>query len=528
MRALLWSFLFVLAEAVLGQLVHLPLVHIPRSYILKDCHGVAREYTRPHFIQLRHMTPAGRNALNLFSPSSNLTCVGGSSTPDNVPMNGSISTIGEYYTGISIGVPPVQFTVQVDSGSVITAIPDQNCLVLNGLASFPCSPPASRYNYTTSDTSERLKCAACPNASCTKDNCVFSVVYGDRSMIQGIIFRDLVRLGSTLAKGGYFGSILEEKTPGGGSFEGDLDGILGLAYRQTEDKHGPPLFDLMVQQNGLRNVFSISIGNGFNPSGGQLTLGGFDPEIGVGDIHYSKITHEALYHVTLKGISVDGKSIGISKFPGTIVDSGTTKLILRTAYREPIRQLLQAACNDASVSDLPAGLCDSGLVEGSALRIPLADLDRYPKIEFTVNGWKGHSELTLTLVGRNYMVTRDNGNTRSFYISFQDDLDVMIFGNVFMTGFATIYDRENGRLGFRAMTQDNSILARKPSYVVFDTLTPLQNILLFIVFALVGLATIIFVFRFVSKSCKAPHRGQDHNEQTRLSMASGAGYGSFE
>ena len=79
---------------------------------------------------------------------------------------------------------------------------------------------------------------------------------------------------------------------------------------------------------------------------------------------------------------------------------------------------------------------------------------RFPIIEIDVNGWASSDHVTLRLSPRQYMqpYPPPQETLRCFMVAFQN-IDVVILGDTFMSGYYTIYDRESGRIGFGALAE---------------------------------------------------------------------------
>ena len=89
----------------------------------------------------------------------------------------------------------------------------------------------------------------------------------------------------------------------------------------------PPIFDLIVKQHGLPNMFGMYFSNNpTEPTGGVLTLGGPVPdEYTKGDYHYTDVVDEQWYvvHGTFRA-----GTYSTSPDQKIVIDSGTSLIAL--------------------------------------------------------------------------------------------------------------------------------------------------------------------------------------------------------
>lgn len=141
-----------------------------------------------------------------------------------------------------------------------------------------------------------------------------------------------------------------------------MPGIVGLAYRNLAADGLVPLFQALVQQEGIANVFSMEmclpsdswILQGF-PTG-YLTLGWVPPEVTHPRL-YTPLLHEEYYGVEVSGMAVNGVRLDLTcgdyNAPAlSIVDSGTTDILLPNKVFSAVVAAISAQPGLASVPNL--------------------------------------------------------------------------------------------------------------------------------------------------------------------------------
>jgi hypothetical protein len=97
-----------------------------------------------------------------------------------------------------------------------------------------------------------------------------------------------------------------------------------------------PLFDDMVSQ-GVHNSFALQLCDVTTDTSqsGRLWIGGYDSNYTASAMQYVPLVSQDYYSVAMSGFNVNGQALsGFSQFSeGTIVDSGTTLIILKSSVR---------------------------------------------------------------------------------------------------------------------------------------------------------------------------------------------------
>lgn len=428
------------------------------------------------------------------------------------PIHGSITPLGEYFLTLSFGGQPIN--VQMDTGSSTLAVPLKRCkncrhgdhrldLTKTSTPSsiVSCSSSTCRTNSCYGD------CGACSahGACCSKNlhsACSFSLTYADRSGVSGALVEADVGI-STLVSTITFGAILEETT----SFETeDVDGIFGLAYKSLACNPScvTPLFDSLVESGQVkRDVFSVCM----DQQGGMLTLGGSHSDMYEAPLQYAPLLQSYVpmfYLVALKGATIGGEKVDLPHFTNTIIDSGTTLVIISNPtydalkeyfstnycnvpglcvdkphtkeiirhphYPHPDVDHMDAAPTNVSITGRETVRSISWFTPGYCVDFDEKDLNLLPTISIHLNG------VTLDLESNVYMVPHyiQHGFTKKLYwclgiaplaglAALPNDV---IIGDTVLQKYFVEYDREKGRLGFAKSKKCIDPSAVEPASIV--------------------------------------------------------------
>eukprot|EP00210_Caulerpa_lentillifera_P007707 g7358.t1 len=253
-----------------------------------------------HRIQL---SKAPRSLDSTFLPPYKLTAYG--NAMGHVPLTGFRSA--QYFGKISIGSPPQNFKVVFDTGSSNTWVPSSRCWF-----SLACWVHTS-YHSRRSKTHVR-------------DGRPFAIRYGSGSM-EGIFSIDDVTVGGLTIKRQTFGEAVFE--PGLSFAFGRFDGLFGLGFPEISVSGIIPPFQNMIKQ-GLVDapIFSFYMkptqGGDGQDQGGELVLGGADPEQWIGKHSWANVTQRGFWQVHVDGIKLKNLN-GICKNGcSAAIDTGTS------------------------------------------------------------------------------------------------------------------------------------------------------------------------------------------------------------
>ncbi|KAK2894081.1 napsin-A [Channa argus] len=318
----------------------------------------------------------------------------------------------QYYGKITIGTPPQNFTVLFDTGSSNLWVPSIHCSFYD----IACWIH-HRYNSKKSSTY-------------AKNGTEFSIQYG-RGSLSGFISEDVVSIAGLSVPGQQFAEAV--KQPGLTFAVARFDGVLGMAYPSISVASVTPVFDMAMAAKLLpQNIFSFYISRDpKEPVGGELILGGTDPQYYSGDLYYVNVTRKAYWQITMKGVGVGDQLTLCKAGCQAIVDTGTSLIV---GPREEVRALQKA------IGALP-------LLMGEYI-IPCEMIPSLPVISFNIGG-KIHN-----LTGEDYVV-KESQMGMSICLSGFMAMDIpppagplWILGDVFIGKYYTVFDRNADRVGF--------------------------------------------------------------------------------
>jgi len=322
----------------------------------------------------------------------------------------------QYYGPIELGTPGQSFNVIFDTGSSNLWVPSDTCPIWEVACNLH-----NRYDHDDSSTY-------------TPDGTDFVIHYGSGS-VEGFMSYDTCCVAGVCVTDQYFAEITHE--PGIAFIAAQFDGILGMGFRQISVNDANPVFNNMWEQGVVeQNMFSFWLNR--NPDeelGGELILGGSDPNFYTGDVTYVPVDREGYWEITMDGIESDGSVMGCNGGCTAIVDTGSSLLVGPTAQTDAINNMI-------------GGI---ELIPGTGqYQILCAMIDSLPDIDFVLGGQK------FTLSGRDYVLEVTQcilGQCQTQCISGFMGMDLpmgewWILGDVFIGKFYTEFDMGNSRVGF--------------------------------------------------------------------------------
>ncbi|PIN01837.1 Aspartyl protease [Handroanthus impetiginosus] len=375
--------------------------------------------------------------------------------------DGSPTSAALYYTKITIGTPPVDYYVQVDTGSDILWVNCQNCERCPTKSDLKI--PLKQYDLRASSTGKTITCdqdfcdAAFnrPNPDCRAGmNCEYSVTYGDGSRTEGYFVRDYFRLDrvtgnlQTSAMNGSiaFGCSAKQSGELGSSSEA-VDGIIGFGQANTS------LLSQLASSGKVKKIFSHCLDG--NEGGGIFAIGEVvQPKVNRTPL----VQNEPHYNVNLKAVEVGGEFLNLStdlfdmgSSRGTIIDSGTTLAYLPSeVYQQLMARMMSKQPNLEThlVEQQFRCFWYSGNVD-----------DGFPAVNFHFE-----DSLALPVYPRDYLFeVRDNEyciGWQNSGMQTKDGREITLLGDIVLTDKLVVYDLENQTIGWTQYNCSSSIRVR--------------------------------------------------------------------
>ncbi|KIW02964.1 vacuolar protease A [Verruconis gallopava] len=234
-----------------------------------------------------------------------------------VPVSNFLNA--QYFSEISVGTPPQNFKVVLDTGSSNLWVPSSEC------GSIACYLH-SKYDHDSSSTYK-------------KNGSEFAIQYGSGSL-SGYVSRDTVRIGDLTIKDQLFAEATSE--PGLAFAFGRFDGILGLAYDTISVNKIPPPFYSMIDQKLIDEpVFAFYLSDTKDGDDSEAVFGGIDKSHYTGDITYIPLRRKAYWEVDLDAITFGDATAEIEN-TGVILDTGTSLIALPSTMAELLNKEIGA------------------------------------------------------------------------------------------------------------------------------------------------------------------------------------------
>jgi len=362
---------------------------------------------------------------------------------------------GAFYVEVEIGGKA--YNVQIDTGSHMLAIPVDHCTA--------CDPNTKKYSISGKDTlidcfdsnwcvgsgfcSFESGCDSCsPSGACcslinTTSYCAFEFGYGIGDFVRGTLIRDTFELGSTgLQASVVFGGFFEKSS---NFAQPPVDGIMGLSplHESCEPNCVQTVLSSLVSANDdLDDIFAICL---TQDSGGVLALGGIpDGALAEPLKWFPYRSGSELYLVDVSSTMYIG-DVPVQMNPDMIalVDSGTTELNVPASVAHEFERIVEEQlCEEI-------GYCLQDWIRVNECYsedlLPLAHL---PTLTFELLGDQNMLiEVEPEFYIGKFRVNGDMKHCIGIQSTFENDV---IFGDVVMRKYATVYDRAENRVGFAA------------------------------------------------------------------------------
>jgi len=236
-----------------------------------------------------------------------------------VPMSNFLNA--QYFSDITIGTPPQEFKVILDTGSSNLWVPSQQC------GSIAC------YLHTKYDSSS--------SSTYKKNGTAFEIRYGSGEL-SGFVSQDTVTIGDIKIKDQVFAEATEE--PGLAFAFGRFDGILGLGYDTISvNRIVPPFYEMVNQGLVDEPVFAFYLSDTANGEAdeSEAIFGGINKDHYTGKMTHIPLRRKAYWEVDLDAITF-GDSTAELDNTGVILDTGTSLIALPTTLAELLNKEIGA------------------------------------------------------------------------------------------------------------------------------------------------------------------------------------------
>ncbi|KAG6329332.1 hypothetical protein ID866_9757 [Astraeus odoratus] len=203
-----------------------------------------------------------------------------------------------WYGTISVGTPPVDLTVDFDTGSADLFLPGAGCSTCNGHTLY--NPSASS---TAIDKHES-----------------FILSYEDGSRVRGeqytdtVIMAGLTAIGQTLGVASQYSDFQTSTFP--------ADGLMGMAFESLSVYKSNPVVQTLIANNVIsESVFAFKLSS----SGSELRIGDIDSTLYTGSLTYTPVTNPGFWLIQVDAVNANGNP-GLTQF-SAIVDTGTSIIL---------------------------------------------------------------------------------------------------------------------------------------------------------------------------------------------------------
>ncbi|CAL8367744.1 unnamed protein product [Lota lota] len=324
------------------------------------------------------------------------------------PLTNYLDT--QYFGEISIGSPAQMFNVVFDTGSANLWVPSQSCSPFS-TACFT----HNRYDGSRSRTH-------------IDNGTGFSIQYASGT-VRGFLSEDVVVIGGIPVVQVFAEATALSAMP---FIFAKFDGVLGMGYPNVAIDGITPVFDRIMAQHVLKEeVFSVYYSRDPHHSpGGELVLGGTDPDYYTGTFNYVDTEEMGKWEVTMKGVSVGGRIMFCVEGCTAVIDTGSSYI---TGPASSVSELM---------TTIGAQLDESGYKVNCEL------VKTLPSVTFHLGGQQ------YELSHEDYILWHTQFEGDVCTVTFRG-LDVppptgpiWILGANFIARYYTEFDRQNNRIGF--------------------------------------------------------------------------------
>ncbi|CCL99649.1 uncharacterized protein FIBRA_01669 [Fibroporia radiculosa] len=246
-----------------------------------------------------------------------------------------------YLGMVSVGTPPQNFPVVMDTGSSDLWVASTSCT--------GCPGDTPEFNPTASSSLKNM-------TDVIGDQAVVEISYGSGS-VRGDLVSDTVSMAGLNVNPQTF---LVGTQVSSGLLSGNVTGIMGLAFEALASTDALPFWQALIKNNELSSPemsfyltrFDDDANATAEEPGGVFTLGGTNSSLFTGDIEFLNITDSSsptFWLLTVSSITVQGQSIDIAtgSAASAAIDTGTT---LIGAPQDAVQSIFAAIPNSQALS----------------------------------------------------------------------------------------------------------------------------------------------------------------------------------
>lgn len=314
-----------------------------------------------------------------------------------VPVSNFLNA--QYFSEISLGTPPQDFKVVLDTGSSNLWVPSSEC---NSIA---C------YLHTKYDSSS--------SSTYKKNGSSFEIKYGSGEL-SGFVSQDVFRIGDLTVKHQDFAEATSE--PGLAFAFGRFDGIMGLGYDTISvNKIVPPFYNMINQGLLDEPVFAFYLGDTNAQQESEATFGGIDKSHYTGELTKIPLRRKAYWEVDFDALTF-GKDTAEFEGMGAILDTGTSLIALPSTMAELLNKEIGAKKGFNGQYSVE---CDK--------------VDSFPDLTFTLTG---HN---FTIGPHDYILEVQGSCISAFMgMDFPEPVGPLaILGDAFLRRWYSVYDLGN-------------------------------------------------------------------------------------
>ncbi|XP_029170183.1 lysosomal aspartic protease-like isoform X2 [Nylanderia fulva] len=356
---------------------------------------------------LLHKTDSIRHTLRKLGTDIPIVSMIEASTHTRVPLSNYLDV--QYYGVITIGTPPQKFKVVFDTGSSNLWVPSKKCNYLN----IACLMH-KKYDSRKSSTYIR-------------NGTAIQILYGSGSMA-GFLSTDVVSIAGFNVRNQTFAEAIHE--PGIAFVAAKFDGILGMGYSTISVNKVMPVFYNIIKQGLVSSaVFSFYLNRNISDNvGGELILGGTDPDHYTGEITYVPVSKKGYWQFTMDKITIHSHTLCAGGCQA-IADTGTS--------------LIYGPILDISIIHELIGAID--IAGEYRINCSKRDSAKMPVIRFIIGG------KMFNLTSQDYILQMSTVDHTVCISGFapSDNIDkYWNLGDVFIGRYYTVFDFEEDRVGF--------------------------------------------------------------------------------